>query len=100
MKISIIGRNSHQGGRALKMRTNPFVSVLPLAIVLAVLVGLPALHAQFTTAGLGGNVLDATGAAIPGAKVAISNKDTGLKQETSTDAAGAFLFSTLPVGNY
>src|SRR5438552_3694493 len=82
------------------MRTNPVVRVLSLTIVLAILTGLPALHAQFTTASLGGNVLDASGAAVPGAKVAISNKDTGLKQETSTDAAGAFLFSTLPVGNY
>ena len=81
------------------MRTNPVVRVLSLAIVLAILT-LPALHAQFTTASLGGNVLDVTGAAVPGAKVAISNKDTGLKQETSSDAAGAFLFSTLPVGNY
>jgi len=33
-------------------------------------------------------------------KVAEFVKDTGLKQDTSTDAAGAFLFSTLPVGNY
>jgi hypothetical protein len=82
------------------MRTNHVVSVLPLAIILAVLIGLPALHAQFTTASLGGNVVDATGAAVPGASVSVSNKDTGLKQDTSTDAAGAFLFSTLPVGNY
>ncbi|HEU0007854.1 MAG TPA: TonB-dependent receptor, partial [Terriglobia bacterium] len=71
---------------------------LTTAIFLSSLV-LP-LSAQYTTASLGGTVLDATGASVPGAKVTVQNVDTGYIQAGSTDSAGSFLLSSLPVGNY
>jgi hypothetical protein len=56
--------------------------------------------AQFTTASLAGSVLDSSGASLPGAQVTVRNVDTSLTQTVTTDAAGAFLFSRLPVGTY
>ncbi len=58
------------------------------------------LGAQYTTASLGGTVLDATGAAVPGAKITIRNVDTGLVLTATTETTGAYLFSRLPVGAY
>ncbi len=56
--------------------------------------------AQFTTASLGGNVVDSSGGAIPEATVTAQNTETGFSQTTSTSATGAYLFPRLPVGNY
>src|SRR4029077_10824539 len=58
------------------------------------------LYAQFTTASLGGIVMDPGGSAVPQASVKVENMDTGLVQTTNTGANGQFVFSTLPVGRY
>ena len=56
--------------------------------------------AQFTTASLSGNVVDQTGAAIPGAKVTVQNVDTGFTQTVETGTAGEYLFTRLSIGKY
>ena len=58
------------------------------------------LHAQFTTASLGGTVQDSTGAVVPEAQVVVRNVDTGLEQSAATEPTGAYLFSRLPIGTY
>jgi hypothetical protein len=55
---------------------------------------------QFTTASLNGVVLDATGAAVPEARVAIRNTETGFETALPTGSTGLFVFPRLPVGNY
>ncbi len=47
-----------------------------------------------------GDVKDATGGALPGASLVITNTGTGLSREAVTDAAGHFTFSNLPAGVY
>ena len=76
-----------------------------MKITIAALIGLClvfSFHAvgQYTTASLAGTVVDASGGTLPDAQVTARNTDTGFSQKTTTDAAGAFLFSRLPVGNY
>jgi Carboxypeptidase regulatory-like domain len=56
-------------------------------------------HAQ-STATLQGTVSDPTGAAVPGAKVTVTNQGTNVHLETTSDSAGAYLFSSLPIGLY
>jgi hypothetical protein len=56
--------------------------------------------AQFTTASLSGNVLDASGAAVPDAKVTIVNLATGFSQTVNSGPSGDYLFPRLPVGSY
>lgn len=58
------------------------------------------LHAQFTTASLGGLVTDPSNAVVPGAQVTVRNLDTGFTQTTTAGPEGQFQFSRLPVGNY
>lgn len=53
-----------------------------------------------STASLNGTVTDATGAAVPNARVLVTNQATGVQSATQSDAAGAYLFPSLPIGIY
>ncbi len=53
-----------------------------------------------TTSALVGQVTDATNAAIPGALVTITNRDTGLERSAKTDEEGRFNFPQLKPGAY
>lgn len=52
------------------------------------------------SAGLRGRVFDATGAAIAGAHVDLTEAATGVRQQTLTSASGDYLFSNLNPGLY
>src|SRR6266436_6189292 len=66
---------------------------LSLCLILASCVS--AVYAQYTTASLGGTVLDPGAAAVPGSTVKVENMDTGLVQTTTTGTSGQFVFTTL-----
>jgi hypothetical protein len=70
-----------------------------LCVAIAAIMALPA-GAQYTTASLGGTVMDASGAAIPDAKVTVRNTETGFTQSVNASGVGAFLFPRLPIGSY
>ena len=53
-----------------------------------------------TTSAIAGQVADQSGAAIPGAKIAAVNNDTGLRRNAQTDAAGRFVLPQLIPGSY
>ena len=59
-----------------------------------------ALFAQFETAEVLGTVRDASGAAVPKATVTLTNQDTAIKVQTSTDDNGNFDFFNVKVGRY
>jgi outer membrane receptor protein involved in Fe transport len=69
-------------------------------VVSAVLFLSVATFAQTFRGGLQGTIIDQTGAAIPRANVSVTNVDTGLKRETTTDPAGNYVFNELPIGRY
>lgn len=56
--------------------------------------------AQVTTAELVGTVTDASGGVVVGAKVTITNPDTGFSREGVSDASGAYFLPLIPPGNY
>lgn len=84
------------GDRSVRLRV---LSTLAAACLAALLCHRP-LSAQYTTASLGGTVVDQSGAAVPEAGVTVENTATGFTQKTSTDATGAYLFPRLQVGPY
>ena len=45
-----------------------------------------------------GFVTDSTGAVVPDAKVSLTNQQTGLSRDTTSNESGAYTFPTLPVG--
>ena len=56
--------------------------------------------AQVLYGSLVGVVKDATGGAIPGATVLVTNKGTGLTREVRSDEQGRYNFTNLPAGVY
>ncbi len=71
-----------------------------LAVSLAILWGAGEAAAQTFRGGIQGLVVDATGAAVPGASVTVTHTGTGLSRSGVTDAAGNYAFNELPLGDY
>lgn len=69
-----------------------------LACLVLVLGSLP-LYAAITGS-ISGNVLDPSGAAIPGAQVTVRNEATGITQVVTTNGTGYYTFPALNVGVY
>src|SRR5262247_4784950 len=69
----------------------------PLIIVIAIAVSA---LAQTATGSIRGMVIDPSKAIISGAKVTVTNKDTGATRVTQTNSAGEFQFSLLQPGEY
>ena len=57
-------------------------------------------HAQFETAVVLGTVRDASQSVISGAKVILSNLETGITANAATDETGSYLFPNVKVGRY
>ena len=74
---------------------------LVAALVLGSLLFTVPVRAQISsTATLNGSVKDTTGAAVPGAKVTITNEGTGVSTETASNTDGSFVMAGMPVGSY
>jgi hypothetical protein len=68
---------------------------------LAVLLAVPCfLLAQYDTATVLGTVSDPTGSVVANARMTLLNTLTGVKQTTTTDEAGNYLFLNLRIGTY
>lgn len=67
--------------------------------LLAALALAPGVSAQ-TVAELSGRVADETGGALPGVVVTATQTSTGLTRVATTNSAGDFVFTSLPVGPY
>src|SRR5690348_13929691 len=71
------------------------------AVLLAVAAFVPAiLVGQAIDSNVVGTVTDSTGAAVPGATVTVTNKETGAKYTANTGNAGEYRFNNIPVGSY
>lgn len=66
----------------------------------AVLVGSVTAGAQTYRGGIGGTVVDASGAAIPQAKIVLKNTETGETRTTNSTQAGTYVFQDLQLGTY
>ena len=77
-----------------RLETNPMriLCLLLFSTCLAV--------AQSTNATLSGTVTDSTDALVPGAKVSVRHTKTGVQNRTESNAAGVYLFASLPPGPY
>jgi hypothetical protein len=69
-----------------------------VAGIVLLFVAMP-LRAQFDSA-IEGIVSDSSGAVIPDVEVALTNQDTGVAREGTTNAAGYYRFPSLPAGKY
>ncbi|MFN0172989.1 MAG: TonB-dependent receptor domain-containing protein [Bryobacteraceae bacterium] len=76
-------------------------AALKSATVLFAMVALVSIsYGQATTQSITGLVTDSTGAAVVGAKVTITNKDTGVSQTVTANDSGNYIFVQVAVGTY
>ncbi len=68
-------------------------------IFLALMICLP-VFGQATRGSLTGLISDSTGAAVSGANITAKHKATGEEFRTTTDQQGAFVFPSLPLGQF
>lgn len=73
--------------------------LLGVSILLTLFVVRP-MGAQVLYGSVTGTVTDQSGAVVPSAQVTVTNEATGLKRQTTTDAAGTYRVLDLPQGNY
>ncbi len=73
---------------------------LSLVMVFLFLGSTPGLPAQGTTGTIYGTVSDATGAVVPGVTVTATNVETNFSRSATTDPAGQYSLTFLPVGTY
>ena len=74
--------------------------VLTLAVLAFLLGGTTVAIAQSATGQINGTLSDATGAVVPGAAVNLTNQETGLTREMTSNESGDYTFPLLPVGLY
>ena len=87
----------------MNRRTTSAIRNLAVVALLALAWGfalLPVAQAQTTGANLIGRVLDKSGAALPGATVTATQKETGLTRTTVTESDGHYRLPSVPVGTY
>jgi hypothetical protein len=65
-----------------------------------ILTSASSVQAQVLYGSIVGNVRDATEAAVSGATVVVTNKETNQSRQTTTDEAGSYSFPTLQSGTY
>ena len=75
-------------------------SVLMWSSLLFLALGGVGLWAQISLSQIQGTVLDASGAAIPGAAVKATNTATGVSRTVNTGADGLYVIADLPIGPY
>ncbi|MFQ5662358.1 MAG: carboxypeptidase regulatory-like domain-containing protein [Terriglobia bacterium] len=80
------------------MKRESFLVVL--AVFLLLIAGSLPTRAQTITAALEGQVLDTSGAVLPGATVTAVNTSTGLSRSATTSEVGEYRIALLPVGDY
>src|SRR5215471_11636163 len=58
------------------------------------------LFAAETTGTVQGTVTDLTGGVLPGASIALINRDTGVRTVQTSNATGLYVFNLVPPGTY
>ena len=79
----------------MRCRLAAFVVCLSLALA-----GSAFAQGASTTSTISGIVVDSAGGVVPGAEVTIKHNATGVTQTAVSNAEGAYLFPSLPIGTY
>src|ERR1700726_2300604 len=74
--------------------------IFQLVLLCALSVNVSVVALGQSTAALSGTVTDPSAGGVPNAKVIATNQAIGVASATQTDAAGSYLFPSLPIGVY
>jgi hypothetical protein len=98
MKRTMVGAKSPRSVE-ISSDTN-FHNVQRLVIVCVFALMFGSIARGQATGSFSGNVLDKSGAGVPGASVIATSQGTGMARDTKTDSAGHYLIPLLPVGTF
>src|SRR6201988_4647734 len=98
--VSLPVPSGHTAKRVNKAKLGSSVSLFVSIGLGLILLTSQSLHAQQATAQLTGNVKDASGAIVVGAKITLKNSDTNSSRDTVSSSNGEFLFTLIPIGQY
>jgi len=76
------------------------VRLVVALIAVALLAAAPGVLAQATTGRISGIVRDVSGGVLPGVSVTVTETRTGFTRTETSDAQGAYIFVSLPLGDY
>src|SRR5215207_11687736 len=68
-------------------------------LLIAAIGSLP-LCAQRATGSIAGSITDSTQASLPGARIVVTNLDTGVERSSSANQEGFYTLTALPAGRY
>src|SRR5919201_573693 len=88
------------GRFVIRTRTHHIFALGCLSLLVLGLVAGPTVQAQVLYGSIVGHVKDPSGAAVPGATVTITHKETNQSREGITDEIGNYNFPTLQTGTY
>lgn len=94
-----LGAVTVQGVKSLRSFTTLRYRTVALAALTSLLLT-TSLLAQRNMGTISGEVLDPSGAVVPGATVNLTEERTGFSRQTRTDAAGLYVFPAVPAGHY
>ncbi|HEV2326683.1 MAG TPA: carboxypeptidase regulatory-like domain-containing protein [Terracidiphilus sp.] len=78
----------------------PVTIIQCLMLILALVFGSRALVAQVDQGTITGTITDSQGALLPGAKITLTQIDTGLVLQGTSNSAGIYVFSPVKIGRY
>jgi hypothetical protein len=84
----------------MQLRRHRLYCVLCVLTLLVIGLAPATLEAQAVTGSLLGTVTDSSGARVPGAKVTITEVNTGISRSMQTNESGNYMFPTLEPGTY
>lgn len=86
--------------RLIRATSTSIFAIALVLLALASFAGCPALFAQVDQGTITGTITDTSGAVIPNAKVTLTQVETGLVLQGTTNRAGIYVFSPVKIGNY
>lgn len=82
------------------MKKNSKLILATILVALALACVDPGLNGQTSTATISGVMTDSQGGRVQGAKVVVTNIDTGVETSAESDALGVYSVSSIPIGSY
>src|SRR5690242_3726396 len=83
-----------------RRRSSSMTSKSLFALIVPVLLAIGNLPAQSVTGSIVGSVKDASGLAVFGAHITLTQATTGVTRQTVTNDHGDFVFASVPPGEY
>lgn len=89
-----LGRHLAHPARKCSAFTLVIVAALGIALCCSIS------FAQNSSSGINGIVVDPSGAAVPGAKIALKNVNTNVERNTVSNGTGDYFFTNVPPARY